>query len=76
MKRLLMLATLAASVTGCVADQGDAPVRFLEVRTLSGTASECTLGETPEPLRLPAKPARSVPANPHRQAHPRKRHNP
>lgn len=46
MKRLLVLATLAASVTGCVADQGDAPVRLLGVRSLSGTAAQCTLGDT------------------------------
>ncbi len=46
MKRWIMLAALAASSVGCVAGQGDAPVRFVDVRTLSGTGGTCALGST------------------------------
>ena len=45
MKRLMVLATLAASVTGCVANQGDAPVRFLGVRSLESQSGGCSLGD-------------------------------
>jgi hypothetical protein len=45
MKRLMVLATLAASVTGCVANQGDAPVRFLGVRSLKSESGGCALGD-------------------------------
>ncbi len=45
MKRWMVLATLAASVTGCVANQGDAPVRFLGARVLKSEAAGCGLGE-------------------------------
>jgi hypothetical protein len=45
MKRLLVLATLAVSVTGCVANQGDAPVRFLGVRSLKSESGGCSLGD-------------------------------
>jgi hypothetical protein len=45
MKRLLVLTTLVASATGCVPDQGDAPVRFLAARALESGASGCTLAE-------------------------------
>lgn len=45
MKRLMMLATLAASVTGCVANQGDAPVRFLGARALESQSGACGLAD-------------------------------
>jgi hypothetical protein len=45
MKRLMVLATLAASVTGCVANQGDAPVRFLGARALKSESGGCGLAD-------------------------------
>ncbi len=46
MKRLMMIAALAASSVGCVANQGDAPIRFLGTRELtSGSGESCSLGD-------------------------------
>ncbi len=44
MKRWMMIAALAASSVGCVANQGDAPVRLLDARRLTGTEGGCGLG--------------------------------
>ncbi|HZH76764.1 MAG TPA: hypothetical protein VEY88_12065 [Archangium sp.] len=46
MKRWMMIAALAASSVGCVANQGDAPVRLLDARRLTGTDGVCALGTT------------------------------
>ncbi len=44
MKRWMMLAALAASSMSCVEGRGDAAVRFLDARALSGSGGACTLG--------------------------------
>ncbi|HEX8819224.1 MAG TPA: hypothetical protein VF794_04820 [Archangium sp.] len=49
MTRWMMIAALAASSVGCVANQGDAPVRFLDARTLKDEGGSCALGETQRP---------------------------
>jgi len=50
MKRWMMLAALAASSVGCVAAQGDAPVRLLDARALTtGTGGACGIGTTQLP---------------------------
>jgi hypothetical protein len=45
MKRLMMIAALAASLVGCVANQGDAPIRFLGTRELTSGSDSCGLGD-------------------------------
>jgi hypothetical protein len=45
MKRLMMIAALAASAVGCVANQGDAPIRFLGTRELTAGSDSCSLGD-------------------------------
>ncbi len=45
MKRLMMIAALAASSVGCVANQGDAPIRFLGTRELTTGSDSCSLGD-------------------------------
>jgi hypothetical protein len=45
MKRLMMIAALAASSVGCVANQGDAPIRFLGTRELTSGSDSCSLGD-------------------------------
>jgi hypothetical protein len=45
MKRLMMIAALVASSVGCVANQGDSPIRFLGTRELTTGSDSCSLGD-------------------------------
>ncbi len=45
MKRLMVVAALAASSVACVANQGDAPIRFLSAGALRDEGGSCSLAD-------------------------------